>query len=93
VSFKKLVDKHSASKEILGGSISINDLREKEFSGKLLSESEKLALANFDKFRISELNQQPDDLSFHQRYRELQIIANLGDYREFLDEKYSKLAQ
>lgn len=73
------------------GTTTINDLREREFNGKALSATEKLALANFDKFRISELNKQPDDISFHKRYRELQVMSNLGNYEEFLNEKYSKL--
>lgn len=68
---------------------SINDLREKELSGEQLSADEKKALANFDKYKISELNKQTDDTSFHKRYRELQVIANLGNYEEFLKEKYN----
>ncbi|MEW6467959.1 MAG: hypothetical protein AB1458_03495 [Bacteroidota bacterium] len=73
------------------GGVSINDLREREFNGKSLSEQEKTALANFDRFRIAELNKQPDDLSFHRRYRELQVMANLGNYEEFLKEKYNTI--
>lgn len=69
--------------------ISINDVRDKEFAGQELTPEEKQALTNFDFFRISELNKQPNDLQFHQRYRELQVISNLGDYREFLDAKYA----
>jgi hypothetical protein len=76
---------------IATGTITINDLREREFNGKALSDIEKKALANFDKYRISELNKQVDDISFHKRYRELQVMSNLGNYEEFLNEKYSKL--
>lgn len=68
--------------------ISINDLREKEYSGDPLTLREKQALVNFDRFRINVLNAQPDDMSFHKRYQELQVMANLGDYQEFLKEKY-----
>lgn len=78
-------------KESLGVGLSINDLREKEFNGLSLSGEERLALKNFDKFRISELNKQQSDMDFHKRYRELQVMANLGDYKEFLNEKYLKL--
>lgn len=73
------------------GGVTINDLREKEFNGKGVTPEQKKALANFDKFRIAELNKQPDDISFHKRYRELQVMANLGNYEEFLKEKYSSL--
>ncbi len=83
--------KNTSFKEELGTSISINDLREKEFNGSRLTEEEKIALRNFDKFRISELNKQPDDVSFHTRYKELQVMANLGDYTEFLKDKYTSL--
>ena len=72
----------------LGNSLTINDLRDKEFSGALLTIKEKLALSNFDKFRIRELNSIADDLSFHKRYREIQIMANIGTHEEFLNEKY-----
>lgn len=76
---------------IASGGLTINDLREKEYSGKSLTKQERIALANYDKFRISELNKQQDDLSFHKRYRELQVMANLGNYEEFLKDKYSGL--
>jgi hypothetical protein len=69
---------------------SINDLRDKEFSGIRLSPEEKFALANFDKYRINVLNAQENEDSFHQHYRQLQVIANLSDWREFLKEEYSR---
>jgi hypothetical protein len=71
-----------------GISQSINDLREKEFNGEKLSAREKLALINFDRYRLNELSAQVDDLDFHRRYREMQVMANLGDYQEFLKEQY-----
>jgi hypothetical protein len=83
----KLLSKYSA-KQNLGESLSINDIRDKEFSGEPLTQREKQALHNFDCFRLAELNATKDDMSFHQRYRELQVMANLGDYEEFLKDKY-----
>jgi hypothetical protein len=76
------------AKANIGGVVSINDVREKEFDGKPLTMEEKNALINFDRFRLDVLNAQTDDHSFHKRYQELQIMANLGDYTEFLNEKY-----
>ncbi len=67
---------------------SINDIREKEFKGEPLPAEEKQALINFDRFRLDVLNAQTDDMAFHKRYQELQVMANLGDYTEFLKEKY-----
>ncbi len=75
-------------KQSLGGTVSINDLREREFNSEQLSDEEKTALRNFDRFRISELNKQVSDTAFHERYQELQIMANMGEYTEFLKEKY-----
>ena len=85
------VNKYLREAGIETGGVTINDLREKEFNTKELSATEKKALANFDKFRIDELNKQPDDISFHKRYRELQVMANLGNFEEFLKEKYNSL--
>lgn len=69
----------------IGGSVSINDLRDREFSGERLTEDERQALFNFDRFRIEELNAQSSDKLFHERYRQLQVMANLADWREFLN--------
>lgn len=80
--------KKYTSRDVIDGSQSINDLREKEFNSEKLSQREKQALINFDRYRINELNAQKDDAAFHNRYRELQVMANLGDYEEFLKEKY-----
>jgi hypothetical protein len=77
------------TKKTIGGEASINDLRDKEFSGKHLSTEEKRALQNYDNYRISLLNAQDSDEAFHKAYRQLQVIANLGDWKEFLKADYS----
>ncbi|MEO8761287.1 MAG: hypothetical protein ABI388_08100, partial [Bacteroidia bacterium] len=46
------------AKKTIGGEISINDLRDREFSGSFLSEDEKRALKNYDNYRINLLNAQ-----------------------------------
>ena len=69
---------------------SINDLRDKEFSGKPLTSEEKFALSNFDRYRIRILNAQENEEAFHEAYRKIQVIANLGDWRDFLKEEFSK---
>ena len=89
------VNQTSAQKQTLKteltGIISINDLRYKEFNNIDLNDEERVALRNFDKFRIAELNKITSDEEFHKRYRELQVTANLGDFREFLKSDYSSL--
>jgi hypothetical protein len=76
------------SKTQTGLVISINDLRDKEFSGQKLSSEERLALANYDRYRITVLNSQTNEDQFHYHYRQLQVIANLGDWKEFLKEDF-----
>lgn len=68
--------------------ICINDLRDKEFRNEHLSDEEMQALLNFDRFRLSELNKVKNDFDFNARFCELQIMANIADYKEFLKEEY-----
>lgn len=68
--------------------VCINDLRDKEFRNERMTEEEMQALINFDRFRLTELNKVQGDLNFNARYCELQIMANIADYKEFLKEEY-----
>lgn len=79
-----ILKKYFAKAEI-GGELSINDLRDREFNGESLSEEERTALKNFDRYRIEQLNGISDDKEFHERYRQLQVMANLGDWKDFLN--------
>ncbi len=87
---KNDIAKQFFTKEDIGGAESINDLRDKEFSGLSLTAEEKFALANFDKYRLNILNSQENDEQFHLNYRQIQVISNLGDWREFLKDEYNK---
>jgi hypothetical protein len=86
---KNLLEKFFTKKDI-GGEVSVNDLRDKEFSGQRLAPEEKQALNNFDRYRIKILNSSSDEETFHNNYRQLQVIANLGDWKEFLKGDYLK---
>ena len=77
------------NKKTTGLVVSINDLRDKEFSGVKLTSEEKTALANFDRYRINILNTQTDEQQFHLKYRQIQVIANLSNWKEFLKEDFS----
>ena len=88
--FKNNIVKHFFTKQDIGGTESINDLRDKEFSGKTLTAEEKFALANFDKYRLTILNSQENEEQFHLHYRQIQVISNLGDWREFLKDEYTQ---
>ena len=76
-----------ANKEA-GETVSISDLRDKEFRNEPLSEEQSQAILNFDRFRLSELNKLKNDFDFNVRYCELQILSNLADHKEFLKEEY-----
>jgi hypothetical protein len=78
------------NKKSTGLAESINDIRDKEFSGIKLTAEEATALANYDKYRITILNAQTDEQKFHYKYRQLQVIANLSDWREFLHSEFSE---
>ena len=68
--------------------ITINDLRDSDFSERPLSHQQRLALKNFDRYRIHELNQQLTEADFHKKYTQIQVMANLSPFKEFLKEKY-----
>jgi hypothetical protein len=86
---QNLVKKYA--KAAIGGSVSINDLSDKEYSGKPMKKDEQQALANFEKYRLKKLNQITDDMAFHELYRQFQVMANLADYTEFLKGEYTDL--
>lgn len=91
MAFKGDLFKKIFAKELGTGVVeSINDLRDKEFSGTKLSPEERFALSTFDNYRLKVLNAQENETVFHQQYRQLQVIANLSDWREFLKEEYTK---
>jgi uncharacterized protein (UPF0305 family) len=77
------------NKKTTGLVTSINDLRDKEFGGIKLSSEERMALDNFDRYRIQVLNSQNDEEKFHLQYRQLQVIANLSDWKEFLADRFN----
>ncbi|MBN8703320.1 MAG: hypothetical protein J0M08_09655 [Bacteroidetes bacterium] len=88
---KTFVTIRQTKKQELLNTTTISDLRDREYSAQSLTNEEWMALRNYDKFRITELNKELTDMEFHEKYRELQVMANLGDYKEFLKEKYSSL--
>jgi hypothetical protein len=77
-----------AKNSLMGGLISINDLRDKDFAGISLTEEEQKAINNFDKYRIEQLSKQANEKDFHNKYIQLQAMANLSPYSEFLKEEY-----
>jgi hypothetical protein len=75
-------------KSLIKGVESINDLRDLEYKGVELSPQQRLALKNYDRYRINQLNSQTTEHKFHQKYLQLQVMANLSPYEEFLKEEY-----
>ena len=74
----------------LSSTISINDLKEKELEGSELTDLELKAVFNYNKYCLEELNKNLSEEKFHSVYRSLGILANIGPYEDFLDDKYSR---
>lgn len=74
--------------QVLGNAISINDLRERELSGKNITDAQRTAMRLYDRYRLAELNSQANEDDFHARFMELQAMANLSPYQEFLKDEY-----
>lgn len=72
----------------LKGFLTVNDLRDKEYNNKELTTNERIALKNYDRYRIKVLSQKITEKEFHSRYQKLQVMANLTPFEEFLKEEY-----
>lgn len=68
--------------------ITINDLIDCDINEQPLSHQQRLALKNFERYKIHELNQQLTEVEFNKKYRKLQVMANLHPFKEFLKEIY-----
>lgn len=79
---------NNSRKSLINGVESINDLRDLEYKGINLTTQQRNALKNFDRYRINELNSQKSEKQFHKKYMQLQVMANLTPYQEFLKEEY-----
>ena len=85
---KKTNNNNNSEKAKIKTFLTINDLRDKDYSNKDLAPNERLALKNFDRYRISVLNSQVTEDAFHKKYLQLQVMANLNPFEEFLKECY-----
>ena len=85
---RKNIYKNYFIRQNTGDEITINELRDKESRNENLSEEQAQALLNFEKFRLSELNKTTTDFDFNARYCQLEILANVASYSEFLKEEY-----
>ena len=78
----------SSKRSVISGIVSINDLKEKEDNSGKLSEKEKLAVHNYDCYRLEILKSSEDDEKFQKSYEKLQVLANLRSYEDFLTGKF-----
>jgi hypothetical protein len=76
------------SSQLLNGISSINDLMDKYYNNEVLTDIETKAINRFNAYRIKYLNSQPNEEAFDQAYTKLQAMANLSDYKEFLNKEY-----
>lgn len=75
-------------KNLMGEMVTINDLKEKEFNQEELTPQQRLALKNFDRYRITQLNAQKSEVAFQKKYFQLQVASKLTSYEEFLKEEF-----
>lgn len=68
--------------------LSIKALRLMERNNEPLTPQQNLALKNYDRYRIKELNAQITAADFNRKYEQLQAKANLTPFEEFLKEEY-----
>ncbi|MDC3259961.1 hypothetical protein OAU66_00215 [bacterium] len=71
------------------GNISINDLRDKLDNGVELTLEELTSIKNYEHYQLSVLSKEMSDDEFNKKYQQLQVLANLGSFEEFLKEKYA----
>ncbi len=64
--------------------VTINDLKDRLFDNKKLTEEEIKAIENFDKYRLERLSKINDDVEFEQTYLLIRAEANMLDYKSFL---------
>lgn len=69
---------------LLSGIVSINDLKELYYQDLPLTQKQKAAIRNFDRYRIRELQKQTTSESYNKRYMQLQVMSNLSSYTEFI---------
>lgn len=77
----KTQSQHTETMQVV---VSINDLKDRMFDGERLSLNEKMAVVNFDNYRLNRLNSVKNDPSFMEVYDIIRAEADLKDYREFL---------
>lgn len=64
--------------------VSINDLKEMESEGIELSDSQRMAIVNFEQYHRLELSRDVTHEEMLHNYQLLQIIANIRPYQDFL---------
>lgn len=72
----------------LKNTVTINDLKEKEYAGEDLTPRERTAIINYDRYRLRILKNTSNESDFHKKYLYLQILANTKPYEEFLKPEY-----
>lgn len=70
------------------GVITINDLRNYDYNEQPLSHQQRLALKNFERYKVHILDQRLSEAVFNKEYEQIQVMANLFPFKEFLKEQY-----
>ena len=75
-------------KEKVAKPLSINELKEREYSSDSLTPQQRLAIKNFDRHRFKVLTGIKSEELFHQEFQRLQVLSNLSSYEDFLTDDY-----
>ena len=68
--------------------ISINELKELEYSNAKLTPQQRLAIKSFDRHRFKILTSIKSEELFHKEFQRLQVLSNLSNYEDFLKDEY-----
>lgn len=68
--------------------LSINELKELEYSSSNLTPQQRLAIKNFDRYRFKVLTSIKSEEVFHKEFQRLQVFSNLSNYEDFLKDEY-----
>ena len=68
--------------------LSINELKELEYSSSELTPQQRLAIKNFDRYRFKVLTSIKSEEVFHKEFQRLQVFSNLSNYEDFLKDEY-----
>lgn len=85
---KKILRSNSLNGSSVYNLTTINALKQKRNSGEKLSSNQQKALNIFEVYRDQVLSEAESEEDYEQKFKEMNTLANLTSFEEFLKEKY-----